>query len=90
MSYFTVRKSIVFLSDERYRAVHREVGRDKDAGWQIGSMISGNPAVAEKDALMQKWLEAKHDSNPALFREEWVKFDLRGKEASEGRVANCV
>lgn len=83
MAYFTIRQSAVFLSDERYRAVHQEVGRDKDASWRIGSMISGNPAVAEKVALMQKWLEAKHDANPASFREEWVKFDLRGKEASE-------
>ncbi|MBA3920018.1 MAG: hypothetical protein C0516_15750 [Gemmatimonas sp.] len=73
---------MVFLSNERYRSIHREVGMGMEPDWMIGSMIAGNPAVAEKVDLMQKWLEAKHDANPSAFIDDWVKFHLKGPEAS--------
>lgn len=48
---------------------------------RAGSIIQGHPQAIEFGRRSREILEAAHRADAHAFRQEWVKFDLRGEDA---------
>lgn len=81
MTYLKVGPHLVFLTHQRYAALNAAALSDKDALFQVGSYIEGNPASPEAKKLRYRHLHVLYATEPSTFVRDWVQFDLHGEEA---------
>jgi len=91
MTYYIINNKPVFLTKYIYKKLFLIISKDKSPLWKISSRISGQEIITgkeniekiEKDELIYNLLNNDFLANPENFINNWVEFDLKGKEASE-------
>lgn len=83
MPYYIIDKQPVFLPESRERELRLEALKGKSATNVVLSEIAGTKEGAEADELIYQALKAKYAEDPDQFHEDWVHFDLVGRDASD-------
>jgi len=83
MPYYSIKGYKVFLSHSRWLEINRFAMAHKDPQFRVSAAIAGRPEAREAEELRVQYLNKLCQEDPTTFFQEWVEFDLRGREAQE-------